>query len=91
MLKALLSDDDDVVEEFKIPLSDQKCYIMRHISIVSHQAKLIIGNILCMHGMQKYLQECNEGIIFDLDAIPEYIVTEIYNSISYHIDKQKIT
>ena len=93
MLAALADDSDETeIEEVEkpIPVEEQKNYLMRNIGYLKDRAdKKAIGNILVMNDKRSSLQWCSEGTIINLDALPSYIVTQMYELLRYKMEKPK--
>jgi hypothetical protein len=87
---AALSEDytEDEPNEVSISIDEQKQYLMRFISYATVADKKAIGNILVMNDRRNSLQWCSEGTIINLDALPNIIITQMYELLRYKMDKK---
>lgn len=90
MLSALTSDpmQEFTTEETDAPLDEQKRYLKRYIDSVSVNDRKSIGHIIFMNNMSSLMLPCSEGSIVNLDKLPTHVVTQMYNLLSYQINKK---
>jgi len=90
MLNALTEDNqaDTLVDVALPPLDEQKRYLIRNIDSVNRDDKLIIGNVLVMNNKRAECKWCNEGTAINLDMLPPYIVTHMYEALHLKVAKK---
>jgi hypothetical protein len=90
MLSALTLDtaQENSVEEVDVPLDEQKRYLKRYIDSVNTNDRKSIGHIIFMNNMSSLMLPCSEGSIVNLDKLPPHVVTQMYNLLSYQINKK---
>jgi hypothetical protein len=88
MLSALISEANQcVVTKQDVSLDEQKRYLKRWIDTFSIDDRVAIGNILIINDRAKDLNECLEGTIINLDALPSGVVEDMYNLAVYKHEK----
>ena len=87
MLSAITREDVDAAPVEYIPPDEQKRYLKRYIDAVSIQDRKSIGGILAMNGKLNAFNWCSEGAVINLDTLPEYIIDQMYNLLSYKMAK----
>jgi uncharacterized protein with PhoU and TrkA domain len=87
MLMALtLEPGDEEIEKITVPIEDQKRYIKKYIDTIGLDGRKNMGDILIRNDKRNLLQPCAEGIIINLDALPAYIIEQMYDLTSYKIN-----
>ena len=89
MLSALTVEQPTTIA-VKISVDEQKKYLKKYIDAVNIPDKKAIGNLLIMNNMRSSLHECNEGIVINLDKLPDKIITQMYELLEYKISKRGI-
>ena len=90
MLSALTfekeADNDTIVE--KVSLGEQRKYLMKNIDMLPIADRKDIGNILVMNNKRELLIGCAEGTVINLDSLNPFIIEQMYNLMSYKINKR---
>jgi hypothetical protein len=71
-----------------IPLDEQKKYLKRYVDGLNIADKKAIGDILIMNQRRSCLNFCNEGTIINLDTLPPFIITQMYDLMVYKINRK---
>ncbi len=72
-----------------IPLDDQKRYLKRYIESVSRDDRKAIGDVLVRNNKSSEHKWCSVGTAINLDALPPYVVTQMYEMLKYKIENKK--
>lgn len=67
-------------------LDEKIRYIERNVDAIARPDRIAVGNILRMHGRDDLMKQSAEGLVMNINDIPAFIITEMYNFISYKID-----
>ena len=90
MLSALTLEPEIISTELEIvPLDEQKRYLKRHIDSVSRDDKKAIGDVLVRNNKHAEHKWCSAGTAINLDALPPYVVTQMYELIRYKMENKK--
>lgn len=83
MLTALMAGEKEPPKSAPIPISEQKKYIKLHAAGLAVAGRKSIGNIIIMNGHKSQLQESGEGVVINLDALPDNVIGQIYEFMLY--------
>lgn len=87
MLAAMVRTDNTVITK-RLSLDEQKRYLKQYIDAVTVTDRQHIGNVLILNGLAESLKECAEGVIVNLDTLPEAVIEHMYTLLSYKLDRQ---
>jgi len=87
----LLPDDNEAVppQKPKVSLAEQKQYMMKNMRSLTIEDKLVLGNIVVMNNHKNSLNWCSEGTVLNLDKLPNHVVDQMYEFISYKLNNRK--
>lgn len=88
MLSAMTMEEEQTYEPAQtVPADEQKRYLKRYIDSVSTEDRKAIGNILVINNQRAALNYCNEGTVINLDTLPEFVVSQMYDLLVYKMNK----
>lgn len=88
MLAAMAYDTEtDSIAVTSISIDEQKRYLKKYINSVGKEDLIHIGNVLVMNDKKANLRECSEGIVINLDILPDYVILQMYEMLKHKIDK----
>lgn len=77
---SMLDDADD------IPIDEQKRLLKRDIEHLSVEDRKHIGNVLVMNNLRSHLRQCTAGTVINLDALPDYVIRQMYDLMTYKLN-----
>lgn len=93
---------NDIAKQMFSALTETPSHDTPHVSIkekikllkdktplLSISEKKEIGKILIANNFRSYIKENSEGTVINLDALPEHIITQIYNMFIYILHNKK--
>lgn len=89
MLAAIVYESEepsDVLIE-NITIEEQMRYLKRYIDTVPVNDRYDIGRLLLLNNKATFIVSCNEGVVIDMDKIPNYIVNQMYVMLKTKIEK----
>jgi hypothetical protein len=89
MLDALFKDKEESETIDTVPLSEKKKYLRANVDSLSEPERKEIGCVLVSNGLKNSIRPCSEGSIINLDALPEIIVSQMYELMRFKISKRK--
>lgn len=87
MLAAMLFEPVEDVIITTATHEEQVTFLKKYINTVTVEDRRDIGRLLIMNNRAEFLIECPEGTVINLDAVPQYIVLQMYDMLKSKIDK----
>jgi hypothetical protein len=90
MLSAFMADDatNDMTSPEEIPVIEQKKYLRGHLDTLNVEDRRAVANIVVTQNCRHHLKTCSEGLIVDLDRLPDNIVLYMYRLVSHILSKE---
>jgi hypothetical protein len=88
ILDALLSEvepQDSTVDN--IPLTEQKRYLEKKVNLLPVDDRLALCKLLLSNGYKSHIKQCAEGVVINLDVLPQNVLNQLYNLILYKHEK----
>lgn len=70
-----------------VTIEEQMRYLQKYIGSVPTDDRKDIGRILLMNNRADNIVECSEGVVINMDKLPEYIVNQMYTMLRVKIEK----
>jgi len=86
ILSALGGDDISVPSAPRMSKEEQIQYIMKHTGSLQLVDRKAVGMILIMNDRKHALLPSASGTIINLDQLPQYIIDQMYEFVSYKIN-----
>ena len=86
MLAAMVCSDTPPAPSLQ-SLDEQKRYLKQYIDAATVPDRQQLCGIVVLGGHAAALKECAEGVIVNLDGLPETIVGQMYTLLSYKLDR----
>jgi len=79
MMNALVDPPQKQQVELEVPsLVEMKTFLSTRVKDLDHAAKLALGNILVENNLQNELRAHAQGVIINMEKLPEYVIKSMY-------------
>jgi hypothetical protein len=88
ILTAIAADEcEEQAPEEVVSILKQKQYIRRYINSIPKDERVHVANVLVFNNKKELIKGCKEGSVINMNMVPDYIITQMYNLLKYKIDK----
>jgi len=86
MLDALMGETQEVA---KVTLTrEEKCsFLLKHIKNMNKEATADVCRIILICGFSRNLQETLEGLVVDLNGLPDHVIDQMYEVMNHKVSK----
>ena len=71
----------------RISLEEQKKFLKKNIDAIGVKDRIDIGNIIILNNCKDKLKSSSEGLLIDLDKLPNAVINQMYDLILYKLEK----
>lgn len=87
MLAAIVYDNQEPMVVETVTLEEQMRYLKKYIDTIPQKERYDVGRVLVMNNRASNIISCSEGVVIDMDVLPEYIITQMYTMLKAKIEK----
>lgn len=89
MLDALMKNRLDPAVISEVPIAEKKKFLIDNIRALTIPERKEIGDVLITNGRRNAIRECSEGSVINLDALPDHVVSQMYDTMIFKMEKKK--
>jgi hypothetical protein len=87
IFKALTQSPDveEVIELDTVPVGEKISFLIKNIDRLQNADRSSIGGVLVLNDLMNELVDCSQGLIINLDNLPESVITKMYDLLLYKL------